>query len=345
MTLSAPSSPQSGGPQVVADLTESALIDRICSRTPPPPSWLVIGIGDDAAVLARERNRLDVVTTDTMVEGVHFDRAYFPADAIGHKALAVNLSDLAAMGAEPRAATLSLMVPPSLPIADFDALAASLLSLAAAFRVALVGGNISRSPGPLVVDVAAFGTVAPRRVLKRAGARPGDELWLTGTAGDAAAGLGACSAGHRDGDATYGESIARFLRPEPRVRMGLIVGRTRAASACIDTSDGLGAGLRQLVEASGVGAIVEAGTVPISTSARSWFEASGLDPVSSAVAGGEDYELLFAVPPRRRRAFLAAAKLAKVPVTRIGAVTKGSSLVLRREERDEPVPEGFVHFS
>lgn len=345
MTASTPSSSPPGGPRVVADASESSLIDRIRSRTPPAPSWLVVGIGDDAAVLERERNRLEVVTTDTMVEGVHFDRAYFPADAIGYKALAVNLSDLAAMGSEPRAATLSLIVPPSLPIADFDALATSLLALAAACRVALVGGNISRSPGPLVVDVAAFGTVAPRSVLKRAGARPGDELWLTGTAGDAAAGLGALSAGHREGDARYRESIDRFLRPEPRVRMGLIVGRTRAASACIDTSDGLGAGIRQLAEPSGAGAIVEAGSVPISGSARSWFETRGLDPVTSAVAGGEDYELLFAVPPPKRRAFLAASKLSRVPVARIGAFTKDPALILRHEGRDEPVPEGFVHFS
>ena len=167
-------------------------------------------------------------------------------------------------------ATLSLMVPPSLPIADFDALAASLLSLAAAFRVALVGGNISRSPGPLVVDVAAFGTVAPRRVLKRAGARPGDELWLTGTAGDAAAGLGACSAGHRDGDATYGESIARFLRPEPRVRMGSSwAGRRGQAPA--STRATVSEPIAQLVEAPASAALSKPASVRYH-SARSWFE-------------------------------------------------------------------------
>ena len=155
--------------QTVADLGERGLIARIGARVPAAPAWVRVGIGDDAAVVEPERNTLEVITTDCAVEGVHFDRRFVPPDAIGHRALAMNLSDLAAMGATPRLATLSLLLPPSLEAAAFDALVDGLLALAAAQRVVLAGGNISRSPGPLVVDVMALGTAKPRKVLTRGG--------------------------------------------------------------------------------------------------------------------------------------------------------------------------------
>jgi len=331
-------------PATVGGSSEAFLIDRIRSRIPPPPPWLVVGIGDDAAVMERERNRLDVVTTDVVVEGVHFDRRYFPARAIGFKALAVNLSDLAAMGATPRSMTLSLVLPPALGLADFDGLLDGLLSLAAAHRVSIVGGNIARSPGPLVVDVTASGTVRRRHVLTRNAARPGDELWLSGTAGAAAAGLGACSAGLASG-AGFDDCVERFLRPEPRVRLGMLVGRTRSARACIDLSDGLGDGIRQMASASSTGAVIEESDLPLSEATSTWFARQGLDPVVSAIAGGEDYELLFAVAPRQLRAFLAATRQSGVPVARIGVVTKGSACVVRRADgREQPLPGGFAHF-
>ena len=237
---------------------------------PPPPSFVVVGIGDDAAVVEPERNRLEVLTTDCLVEGVHFDQTFVgPAD-IGHKALAVNLSDLAAMGAAPRVALLSLVLPPALTVASVDALIDGMTALAARARISIVGGNIARSPGPLIVDVTATGSVHSRRVLTRGGARAGDDLYVTGTLGGAAAGLrmlsaAAASALRRD---TLGELVTdrcamRYLRPEPRTRFGLMLGRNRAARACVDLSDGLADGIRQIGEASGVGAIVEAERLPI----------------------------------------------------------------------------------
>ena len=150
-------------------------------------------MGDDAAVVEPARNRAEVITTDALVEGVHFDRAYVPASAIGHKALAVNLSDLAAMGAEGRAALLSLVLPGAMRVAEFDALLDGWFALAGRYAVTLVGGNISRSPGPLVVDVTAIGTVKPRRVLTRSGARPGDGIYVSGSVGAACAGRLACA--------------------------------------------------------------------------------------------------------------------------------------------------------
>src|SRR5437899_7003205 len=180
---------EEAGAESVSSLSERDLIARIQSRLPPPPAWMPVGIGDDAAVVEPERNRLEVLSVDALVEGVHFDRAFTPPDAIGHRALAVNLSDLAAMGAEPRLALLSLALPQALAVADFDAMVAGLAALAARHRLHLAGGNLTRSPGPLVVDVTVMGTVKPRRALLRAGARPGDELYVSGTIGAAAAGL------------------------------------------------------------------------------------------------------------------------------------------------------------
>src|SRR5207248_1972893 len=231
----------------VSDLTERQLIDRIRERLPPPPAWMPVGIGDDAAVVEPERNRLEVLTVDTLVEGVHFDRAFTPPAAIGHRALAVSLSDLAAMGAAPRAALLSLALPDILSLADFDAIVTGLVALADRGRVHVAGGNLTRSPGPLILDVTVTGTVKPRRALLRSGARPGDELYVSGTIGAAAAGLDMLKAGKPMVDSC----VQRFLYPEPRVRLGMLLGRNRAASACMDLSDGLADGVRQIAEASG----------------------------------------------------------------------------------------------
>jgi thiamine-monophosphate kinase len=173
----------------VGEIGERQVIARVRARVPAAPGFVVVGIGDDAAVLEPARNRLDVVTTDAAVEGVHFDRRYMDAASIGHRVLAANLSDLAAMGAEPRTALLSLILPDALPVADLDAMLDAFLTLAASSRTHLVGGNVTRSPGPLVIDVTLSGTAKRRKVLTRACGRPHDELWVSGAIGGAAAGL------------------------------------------------------------------------------------------------------------------------------------------------------------
>ncbi|MFL6281194.1 MAG: thiamine-phosphate kinase, partial [Vicinamibacterales bacterium] len=172
----------------VGDVTERDLITRIRRQLSPDPDWVLVGIGDDAAVVEPERNRVEVLSVDALVEGVHFDRRFVPPDAIGHRALAVNLSDLAAMGAAPRLALLSLALPASLPLVDFDELIGGVAALAAGSRVHVIGGNLTRSTGPLVIDVTVMGTVKRRQVLTRSGARPGDELYVSGTIGAAMAG-------------------------------------------------------------------------------------------------------------------------------------------------------------
>ena len=339
----------------VADLGEHELIDRITMRLPLAPDWLLVGPGDDGAVVSPKRNELEVITTDASVEGVHFDRRFVPSGAIGHRALAVNLSDLAAMGATPRLATLSLAMPGALPLTEFEGLVDGMLALARRHGTTVVGGNLSRSPGPLVVDVMVMGTVRPRRVLTRAGARPGDIVFVSGSIGAARAGLAMC-AGSGDGrppesrwDAVSEEDAStargRYLRPEPRVRLGVLLGRNQAASSCMDLSDGLSDGLRGLARASGTGVTIDADALPMHPEARAYFETAGRDALLEAVAGGDDYELLFTVPPRRQGRLRAVARLARgVTFTRIGMVTRDPAIVLRRGGRDEPLPASYAHF-
>ena len=353
----------------VSDVTERDLIARIRQRLAPPPEWVVIGIGDDAAVVEPARNRLEVLTVDALVEGVHFDRAFTPPSAIGHRALAVNLSDLAAMGATPRLALLSLALPPTLALADYDEMIAGFTDLAARFRMTVVGGNLTRIEGPLVLDVTVIGTVKRRQTLTRAGARPGDHLYVTGSIGAAAAGLQMLRARKlsttedtKDTEEEFRSvqnpssvspvssvvestrCIRRFLYPEPRLRMGTLVGRNRAATACMDLSDGLADAVTQMCEASGVGATIEAGALPIALGARQWFDERRLDPVLESISGGDDYELLLAARPRLRRRLTAAERHGDAPLTHIGTCTADRAILLRRDGADQPMPPGYTHF-
>jgi thiamine-monophosphate kinase len=334
----------------VSAVGERGLIDRIRRRLPVPPASLIVGIGDDAAVSLPERGSLQVLTTDAMVEGVHFDRRFSSLFDVGYKSLAVNISDVAAMGATPSLALLSLMLPDATTEEDVDLLIEGLIALASPFRITIAGGNITRSPGPLIVDITLTGSVRPRRVLTRGGARPGDGLYVTGTVGAAAAGLGwlrdrAASPESTPEDPGLAECVIRYKRPEPRLRIGALLGRTRTATACMDLSDGLGDAVRQLSEMSRAGAKIDADLLPVPPAAATWFATKSPDPIRAAVAGGDDYELLFTVPPRRKRALKAVVSQAKgVSVTCIGQIVKGEGAVLVRQGRAEPLPEGFAHF-
>jgi thiamine-monophosphate kinase len=331
-------------PSSVGDLGEHGLIALIRDRLPASPRWVAVGLGDDAAVVEPARNTFDVLTTDALVEGVHFDRAFTPPAAIGHRALAVNLSDLAAMGATPRVALLSLVLPPDLAVADLAAMVDGLLALAAAHGVALVGGNITRSPGPLMLDVTAVGAVRPRRVLTRTGARPGDQVWVSGAIGAAAAGLASLASG-APRDARMATCEAAFLTPDPRVRLGRLLGGNRAASACVDLSDGLADGLHQLAQSSGVGFEIDARAVPVPEAAREWFAAHGGDALLPALTGGDDYELLFTVRPRTRRRMETVRRQARgVPLTCIGTVVPAREVTLVDGGVRTPIPSGYVHF-
>jgi thiamine-monophosphate kinase len=339
----------------IADFTERELIARIQRKLPVAPSWMAVGIGDDAAVVEPERNRLEVMTVDAVVDGVHFDRCFTPPQAIGHRALAVNLSDLAAMGAAPRLALLSLSLPSDLTLDDFDAILDGIVALAATHQVHLAGGNITRTPGPLTIDITVIGTVKRRQVLTRSGARAGDDIYVSGTLGAAAAGLRALKHPVEDAEdgarraerfplsasSSTSASSARYLYPEPRVRLGLLLGRNRAATACIDLSDGLADGVRRITEASGVGATIEASAIPIGPGAREMFSDNAVIEVMSR---GDDYELLFTVRPRHAARLSAARRHGGVALTRIGTCTADGILTLAGGPSSQPFPTGYSHF-
>jgi thiamine-monophosphate kinase len=336
----------------VSSLGERALIARITSRLDSPP-WVAVGPGDDAAVIEPARGTLDVLTTDALVDGIHFDLRFTPPDAVGHRALAVNLSDLAAMGAEPRAALLSLLLPDDLDVGTIDGIVDGLLALAARYRVALVGGNITRTTGPLTIDVTATGSVRPRRVLTRAGARPGDEVYLTGTLGSAAAGLAILQSG-RQPVGTQAACVERYLRPDPRVRAGILLGRNRAATSCIDLSDGLADAVRQVAEASGVGIAIdqkclsfadELLALAVDESARTSAPVDVQDVLHTAITAGDDYELLFTSRPSQRGRLRGVRRqTGDLPINRIGLVTKGSDVLLRDEQGTREMPHGYEHW-
>ena len=323
----------------MADCGEHGLIARIRQRL-TTPQWVVVGPGDDAAAIEPVRGALEVITTDAQVEGVHFDRRFVPPDAIGHRALAVNLSDLAAMGARPRAALLSMALPPSLELDAFDGIVDGFLALAARYGVALIGGNITNTSGPMVLDVTALGNVHRRKMLTRDGARVGDEVYVTGAIGDAAVGLLRLQA-----DLSAAEHAARYLRPDPRVRAGMLIGRNQAATSCMDLSDGLADGVRQIAEASSVGMTLDASSIPMGQDAKSWLSSTGRDPMDVALRGGDDFELIFTARPRQAGRLRAVRRhLGDLPITKIGVVTKAPRVIVKDEQGERELPQGYEHF-
>lgn len=294
------------------------------------PPAVVLGIGDDAALLRPSGDMELVVSTDLLVEGTHF-RAGTGPRALGHKALAVNLSDLAAMGAAPRWATLAI----SLPSADeawLEQFAAGFFALAGRYGVELVGGDTTR--GRLTICVTIVGEVPAGLALLRGGAGPGDDIWVSGELGGAALALA------RPG---LQEVARRLDEPEPRVELGE---RLRGiASAAIDVSDGLAGDLRHILERSQVGARVDYASIPRPAA----FARLG-DPeleMRCVLAGGDDYELLFTAPQARRKELEVLAAELGVPLARIGAVRLGdpSLVVFDAQGRPLPVAQGYDHFA
>lgn len=331
---------------LIRDLGEHGLIARIRARVPALPDWVALGIGDDAAVLEPPRGEVDVVTTDGLVEDVHFKRGWSSMTDVGRKALAVNVSDLAAMGATPRAATLSLALPPALPVSDLDLFLDGFFDLAAETGVPIVGGNLTSSPGPIVIDVTLIGAARRRRVLTRRGGRPGHLLYVTGTLGRAAAEVARMLAGPAPHDPPY---VPRLPREAALLACGVQVARNRAASAAMDLSDGLADAVRQVAGQSGTGARVYSSKIPVDAVASAWADRQGTGSEGAlqlAVYGGEDYELLFAVPARSRRNFETVAGR-QTPVRCIGELTTGVDTLLVRDDaggRTLPLGGGFTHF-
>lgn len=299
-----------------------------------------LGIGDDAAVVTVPADHELVICTDTLVEGVHFPLMTRAAD-IGWKSLAVNLSDLAAMGATPAWATLAL----TLPSADADFVAAfadGFGELAAQHHVALIGGDTTR--GPMTISVTAHGFVAPGKALRRDGARVGDQVFVTGSLGDAAAGLRYLA---RQGNLSHGELrddlVERLNRPQPRVAAGAVL--RNFASACVDVSDGLVADLGHVAAQSGIGIMIDTALLPASPALLAVF--SDELRLNMQLAGGDDYELAFTVAEAAVDEMLRDLSRIGCGVTRIGVVVEGAGVQVfdHAGNPHELMKRGWEHFT
>jgi thiamine-monophosphate kinase len=315
--------------------SEFELISRHFMR---PATNAVLGVGDDAALIDVTNGMDLAVSTDTMVSGTHFFPDVDP-EHLGHKALAVNLSDMAAMGALPYWAMLAL----TLPSVDHEWLAAfakGFFDLASEFNVSLVGGDTTR--GPLTLTVTIMGEVPMGAALRRNGAKAGNDVWVSGNLGDAA-----LAVAHRHGklvleESDYHEAVMRLYEPTPRVNLGQAL-RGLATSA-IDISDGLLADLGWICRLSGVGATVDLSQVPVSEiGAKHVNSDAGLTAI---VAGGDDYELCFTAPANARESITDLTNVLGIPLTRIGQVKRGKGVSLMNDGKPVKIDgRGFDHFS
>ena len=296
-------------------LPEKALIARLREKARRSRS-LVTGIGDDCAVQQVGHNFDVLVTTDFSIEGIHFRREWHSPEVVGRRCLTRGLSDIAAMGGEPVTAFLSLAIPRKLPQKWIDRFLAGLLATAKEFKIALAGGDTAESPAGIYADIVVTGYVPRSQALLRSGARPGDEIFVTGALGGSAAALAEFLAGRK----VRPEYYARHFAPAARVAVGRILREKRLATSMIDLSDGLSTDLAHICEESKVGAEIAATAIPRARIGQKKTPVS----LTQALHGGEDYELLFTVRAGKR----VPTQIAGVPITRVGRVTRQKQIVL-----------------
>jgi thiamine-monophosphate kinase len=317
---------------------------RMEGRYPPE---VVVGIGDDCAVLRPQGDVEWVITTDTQVEDIHFRRAWLTPFQIGWRAMAVNLSDIAAMGAHPIGALAAFTLPGATDTAFFEEMLDGLCDLGLRFDCPLLGGNLSQDPARLTLTLTVLGRVPRGQALLRSTARPGDDIWVSGQLGGAAAGLRTFLQPVPLSDPIRAALQQRYAQPHPRIREALFLRDTGKLTGLIDLSDGLAGDLGHICEESGVGAEIMAAALPLAAGVREVAAARGDDPLQYALSGGEDFELCCTAAPGTlcplvesfRRQF-------GIELTRIGAITPDPSLrFLRADGSDLPLPpQAYNHF-
>lgn len=332
---------------IVRELGEFALLARLQKRLKQADSPPVVrGIGDDCAVLRPAAGHDLLVTTDTQEEGVHFRRDWSTPADIGWRCLAVNVSDVAAMGGVPLGAVVALSLPQTLAVAFVETLYDGMNALAEAYDCPIVGGNLSKSAERLSVTITVLGSTPQDGAAYRASARAGDDIWVTGDLGGSKAGLEALIHPQAVTGLPIDAVLARYRRPRPRLREAQFL-RRHGARSLIDLSDGLSSDLAHICEASGVGAQLHADRIPISDETRRVAGALGLDALAMALHGGEDFELCLTAPPG------VAASLAQglrhqfdCLLTCIGAIQTGSGVTLRHPDGSETslAAAGYDHF-
>ncbi|RMG56334.1 MAG: thiamine-phosphate kinase [Acidobacteria bacterium] len=301
---------------------EAEFIERIAALLGRSSDDLIVGIGDDAAVIRKSASQWWLLSVDSQIENVHFRREYTPARLLGHKALAVNLSDIAAMGGTPRFALLSLILPRDLPSSFIDDMLQGMMALADAHRVILIGGDVAASGDGLTLTLTIVGECPAGKILRRDGARPGDVIFVTGQLGLAAMGWRLLERGFRYAphlSPPWRRLILAHLQPVPRLEVGRALAEDQLASAAIDLSDGLSTDLFHICQASGVGAVIDGERLPVARSVPPELEG---DELECALHGGEDYELLFTVPKERLTHIESLrARFTALPITLIGEIT------------------------
>ena len=348
------------------DVGEFGLISRLTAGA-KQGCGVVTGIGDDAAVTALSPGMQLLTSTDMLLEDVHFRRSWHDPYRLGRKSLAVNISDIAAMGGIPRWALLSLAIPADMPLDYLDLFSAGFLSVAAAHGVSLIGGDTCSSRAGLAISVTIMGEQLPAHILLRSGALPGDEIWVTGTLGDAALGLKLLEGGfdsaqppgadHPPNTARPPECslsgvegndflIARQLDPTPRAAVGQALAASGLLSAMIDVSDGVLSDFGHIAEQSGVGGIIQFEKLPLSAAFKA-FTRSSPSSCCLAVSGGEDYELCFTAQPAHREKIGRIMKKCGVRAAPVGIVTNSQEVVVINADgsRHHTASSGFNHFS
>ena len=325
---------------------EIALIEALSQRFGPAPAEVILGIGDDCAAIALNRKNNLLLTVDTLMEGVHFDLAYTSLFQLCWKSLAVNLSDLAAMGGEPGYALLSLGWPKGRDPNGALEFAAGLAQAAREYGVAVIGGDTVASPAGISITVALTGVVPAAQMLRRAGARVGDLIYVTAPLGEAAAGLEVLKRGLEIEPDLKAALTQAQLAPRPQLQAGRLLAQRRMATALIDLSDGVATDLFHICRASGVGARIPAATVPVSPRVKTVAPHLGLDPLKLALQGGEDYQLLFTTSPEKAATLTPAFTQAHLPPPlSLGEIVAGEKvLLLTATEAEDISGQGFDHF-
>jgi thiamine-monophosphate kinase len=319
-------------------------IQRLSRRKILPTTRLVLSIGDDAAAFKGAKDSLILVSTDALVEGIHFDLRYFTPEDIGWKALAVNLSDIAAMGGMPLYFTTSVALSKDQSPSWVQKLYRGMLALASESGVGLIGGDTCASPQGVFLDLTIIGEVRPSEMVTRSGARPGDHVFVTGELGGSAIGLELLKRHPHHGGRYFG-LISRHLRPCPRSQIGRFLASHRCASSLIDISDGLSTDLHHLCEQSQVGAVIDAEKIPMAKASRKLHSSLPRTALHYALNGGEDYELLFTVSPKLRSRI--PRGIDGIGIQEIGRITRetGKCYLLEQGGRKELPPGGFDHFA
>lgn len=328
------------------EVGEAGILARVFAHLGSAGGGVVLGPGDDAAVLAAGGDAAVVFASDAMTEGVHFDLAFVTAADVGWRLTCANLSDLAAMGAEPWAAVVSLAAPRSTPVDFVEAFYDGASRLARSEGLALVGGDIVGSPAGLFFAMAVLGKAPAGRYLSRAGASPGDVVFVSGDLALAQAGLHILAGEGECRPALASEATRRYRRPVPQTKLGRRLCARGLATAAIDTSDSLSESLAYLAAASGVGFRIEAEALPLGEAARDVASSRGEEAVAYALAAGEDFELVFTCREAKAEEARREAERAGVAVRAIGAATPAADgLRLLAAGDEKPLrAEGFAHF-